>query len=149
MSVAVLDTNVLFARASERDDHHDTATDIITGIDHGGLPDALVTNYIMAEVLNLTREKLGPEAGNDMLDRLIEASHFDILHAPETDFISAQAIYQKYPKLSFVDATIVARMQHAEIEYLYSFDDDFDAVDDITRLDTPDNPFRSSVDWRN
>jgi len=33
-------------------------------------------------------------------------------------------------------------MQREEIEYLYSFnDDDFGTLDDITRLETADNPF--------
>ena len=32
-------------------------------------------------------------------------------------------------------------MERVNIEYLYSFDDDFDVIDSITRLKTPDNPF--------
>jgi predicted nucleic acid-binding protein len=39
------------------------------------------------------------------------------------------------------DAVIVATMQRDEIEYLYSFDDGFDGVPELTRLTTPDNPF--------
>jgi len=34
-------------------------------------------------------------------------------------------------------------MERAGIEYLYSVDDDFDALEGITRLETPDTPF----DW--
>ncbi len=33
-------------------------------------------------------------------------------------------------------------MQREGIEYRYSFDDDFDAVEGVTRLETPENPFR-------
>jgi len=33
-------------------------------------------------------------------------------------------------------------MDRKDIEYLYSFDDDFDALSGITRLETPDNPFK-------
>jgi hypothetical protein len=32
-------------------------------------------------------------------------------------------------------------MRRVGIEYIYSFDDDFDRFDDVTRLTTPDNPF--------
>jgi len=35
----------------------------------------------------------------------------------------------------------VAFMQSEGIEYIYSFDDDFDAVDGVTRLNTATNPF--------
>ena len=32
-------------------------------------------------------------------------------------------------------------MQREGIKYLYSFDDDFDAIDGVSRLETPNNPF--------
>lgn len=141
MAVAPLDTNVLFASASARDEYHDPAMEMVRGIDHGDLPKAVVTNYVVAETLNLTREKLGSEAANGMLDRLIEGSNFEVMHAPQSDFNAAQAIFRRYPELSFVDSTIAAYMQREGIEFLYSFDDGFDAVEDLTRLNTADNPF--------
>jgi len=141
MVVVLLDTNVLFASASARDEYHEQSREIIGGIDYGTLPEAIVTNYVVAETLNLTGEKLGADAASGILDRLIEGSHFEIEHAPKADFNAAQAIFRQYDELSFVDASIVAYMDRADIEYLYSFDDDFDAVDALTRLDTPENPF--------
>lgn len=141
MPVALLDTNVLFASASARDDYHDRAQEIVRGIDHGELPDAVVTNYVLTETLNLTGEKLGPGAANEMLDRFIEGTHFEIDHAPKADFNAAQALFRRYEELSFVDSTIAAYMQRKDINYLYSFDDDFDALDGVTRMDTADNPF--------
>ncbi|MWG32970.1 PIN domain-containing protein [Halomarina oriensis] len=140
--VALLDTNVLFAAASARDQYHDQARAIVGAVDHGELPTGVVTNYIVAEALNLTREKLGSEAANGLLDRLIEGAHFDVAHAPHTDFNAAQGLFRRYPALSFVDATIAAFMQREGIEYLYSFDDDFDAVEGVARMATADNPYR-------
>ncbi|MDL0134747.1 type II toxin-antitoxin system VapC family toxin [Halobacterium salinarum] len=141
MAVALLDTNVLFASASARDEYHEPAREIVRGIDHGDLPDAIVTNYVVAETLNLARERLGPGPANELLDRLIAGAHFEIVHAPQADFNAAQAIFRRYPDLSFVDASIVAYMNRDDIDYLYSFDDGFDGVDGLTRLDTADNPF--------
>jgi len=141
MAVALLDTNVLFASASARDEYHDRAREIVRGIDHGELPDVLITNYVVAETLNLSREKLGAGPANQMLDRLIEGAHFEIVHAPKADFNAAQALFRRYNELSFVDATLVAYLEREDIEYLYSFDDDFDAINGLTRLDTSDNPF--------
>lgn len=123
MTAALLDTNVLFASASARDEYHDRAVEIIRGIDHGDLPEAIVAN--------------------GLLDRLITGAHFDIVHAPQSDFNAAQPIFRQYPELSFVDATIAAYIDRKGIESLYSFDDDFDAVDDIVRLATATNPYRS------
>jgi predicted nucleic acid-binding protein len=141
MAVALLDTNVLFASASSRDEYHDRAREIVRGIDHGDLPEAIVTNYVVAETLNLSGEKLGADAANQMLDRLIEGTHFEIVHAPKADFNAAQALFRRYGELSFVDSTIAAYMDREDVEYLYSFDDDFDAVTNLTRLGTADNPF--------
>lgn len=141
MAVAFLDTNVLFASASARDNYHDRSREIVRGIDHGGLPDAIVSNYVVAETLNLTDKKLDPDAANGILDRLIEGAHFEIDHAPKADFNAAQAIFRQYDELSFVDATIVAYMEREGIQYLFSFDDDFDVIEGITRLETPNDPF--------
>jgi len=142
MSVALLDTNVLFASASARDDYHERAQEIVRGIDHGDLPDVMVTNYVVAETLNLTGEKLGPDAANEMLDRLSKGAHFEIDHAPKADFNASQGLFRRYGEISFVDSTIAAYMEREGIEYLYSFDDDLDALDGVTRLDTADNPFK-------
>jgi predicted nucleic acid-binding protein len=141
MAVALLDTNVLFASASSRDEYHDRAREIVRGIDHGDLPEAIVTNYVVAETLNLSGEKLVADAANQMLDRLIEGTHFEIVHAPKADFNAAQALFRRYGELSFVDSTIAAYMDREDVEYLYSFDDDFDAVTNLTRLGTADSPF--------
>ena len=141
MAVALLDTNVLLASASSRDEYHDRAREIVRGIDHGDLPEAIVTNYVVAETLNLSGEKLVADAANQMLDRLIEGTHFEIVHAPKADFNAAQALFRRYGELSFVDSTIAAYMDREDVEYLYSFDDDFDAVTNLTRLGTADSPF--------
>lgn len=141
MTVALLDTNVLFASASARDKYHDPARQIIRGIDHDELPEALVTNYVVAEVLNLAGERLDQDAATQLLDRLLEGAHFEIVHAPQTDFHAGKALFRQHSDLSFVDSIIAAYMEREGIEYLYSFDDDFDAVENLSRLASPDNPF--------
>lgn len=141
MPVALLDTNVLFASGSARDEYHGTAREIVQAVDHGTLPGGIVTNYVLAETLNLIRERLGPDTATGMLDRLIEGAHFDISHAPRTDFNAGQALFRRYDALSFVDATIAAYMQREGIEYLYSFDDGFDGVEGVMRLETASNPY--------
>ena len=50
-------------------------------------------------------------------------------------------LFETYEGLAFGDATVVAYMERENIEYLYSFDDDFDTIDAISRLETADNPF--------
>jgi hypothetical protein len=40
-----------------------------------------------------------------------------------------------------VDACLVAHVDTADLGYLYALDDDLDGVDEVTRLDTPSNPY--------
>ena len=61
---------------------HERGQHILRGIDHGDLPNVIVTNYVAAEVLNSTREKLGAGTANGMLDRLVGGIHFGVEHAP-------------------------------------------------------------------
>lgn len=139
MTIAV-DTSVLFAHRSARDEYHEQAREIITGVDHGRLPTLAITDHVLAETLNLIANKGSHDAAAKTMDLLIEGSHFELHHTPKIEFSSTQTLFRQYSHLSFVDASIVAFMQRNGIEYIYSFDDDFDTVDGITRLNTAVDP---------
>jgi predicted nucleic acid-binding protein len=141
MAVAFLDSNVLIAFASQRDANHGPATEIVRGIDAEDLPTARVTNYVLAEVLNFFHERRGHEVAVELHERLKRGSSFDLLHATKADYHRADDLFTTYDTLSFVDATIIATMERQDVSYVYGFDDDLDAVDGITRLDTATNPF--------
>ncbi|TKX73473.1 PIN domain-containing protein [Halorubrum sp. GN11_10-6_MGM] len=142
MAVTIVDTGVLIGLADVDDDHHDTAMEIVRGMDHGDLPTGQVTNYIVLETLNWIHSRKRHEKAIETYERLNQSAGFEVLHAAQKDFSSALDLFETYDGLSFGDATIAAYIQRKDIEYLYSFDDDFDALDGITRLETPDNPFK-------
>lgn len=73
---------------------------------------------------------------------MIEAAHFEIQYTRQSDFTAGQALFRRYPNLSFVDATLAALMQRNDIDYRYSVDDDFESLDPVTRLATAENPVR-------
>ena len=141
---ALLDTNVLFAAASARDRYHDRASAIVSGIDGSELPPALITDYVVAETMNLTRERLGSGVATDLLDRLTEGAQFEVVHTAQADFTAAKALFRTYSELSFVDATLAAYADRQGVDICYSFDDDLDVVSELTRLDTATDP-RSGV----
>ena len=141
MAITIVDTGVLIGLADVDDDHHDTAMEIVRGMDHGDLPTGQVTNYIVLETLNWIHSRKRHEKAIETYERLNQSAGFEVLHAAQKDFSSALNLFETYDGLSFGDATIAAYMQREGIEYLYSFDDDFDSLDGITRLETPDNPF--------
>jgi predicted nucleic acid-binding protein len=140
-TAAAVDTSVLVGRADADDQHHEAATAIVDGIDHGRLPDGRITNYVVLETLNWIHGRRHHEAATALYAALNESSGFEIHHAPRKDYDRAVELFETYDGLAFGDATIVAYLQREGIEYLYSFDDDFDAVEGVTRLSTPDDPF--------
>ena len=142
MAVTVVDTGVLIGLVDTDDDHHDTAVEIVRGMDHGELPTGQITNYVVLETLNWIHSRKRHEKAVETYERLNQSAGFEVLHAAQKDFSNALDLFETYDRLSFGDATIAAYMQRADIEYLYSFDDDFDALAGITRLETPDNPFK-------
>ena len=100
-----------------------------------------MTNYVALETLNWIHSRKRHEMAVETYERLNQSAGFELLHAAQKDFAEAVNLFQTYAGLSFGDATTVAYMQREEIEYLYSFDDDFDTIRGLSRLETPANPF--------
>lgn len=141
MAVALVDTGILIGMADSDDQHHDEAMKIVHGIDTNDLPKVRLTNYIVLETLNWIHSRKRHDTAVELYSRLNQSAGFEIVQAAQKDFLTAVELFQTYEGLAFGDATIVAYMRREGIEYLYSFDDDFDVVDGLTRLETADNPF--------
>jgi len=134
MPVAV-DTNVLVGSALKRDQYNRKATEILRRLDTNDTPVTHVNNYVVAETMNLVGERAGKETAIEIYDSLVESAGFERMKITEGDFSRGEALFRKYDRLTFVDSITVAYMRREGIEYLYSFDDDFDGIDGVTRLD--------------
>lgn len=142
MAVALLDSNILIAFVSSRDEDHDTAREILTTMDQEELPTGRLTNYVVSEALGYLNEKHGHEVATDLYSRLKSGSGFEVVHCTRADFTTAESIFDRQRQLSFADATVVSYARRTGVEYLYSFDDGFDRADDVTRLNNATNPYR-------
>lgn len=141
MARALLDTTVLIAFADTDDAGHDVGEAIVRGVDVGDLPTGVVPNDALLETLNFVHARKGQAMATDLLDRLIEGAHFTLPYNPKENYGVGRSLFRRYEGLSFGDAMLVAYMQSEDLEYIYSFDGDFDAVPGVTRLASPDNPF--------
>jgi hypothetical protein len=141
MPRALIDTTVLFTAAYRRDGSHDAALPVLQGIDNGTLPEAVVLDYVLAETLNGLTTHAGHDAAVDLLDRIEENARFHIDSLTTDALATGKSLFRQHEPLSFVDACIVAYMQTEGLGYLYAFDDDFDAVEDVYRLETATNPY--------
>lgn len=141
MATALIDSNALIGSRLATDQHHDTAHDILTGVDTGELPSGRIPDDVLSEVLNYLHTKVGNTVAVETLDAIQASVDLEVDGTTKTDFDAGRSLFRQYEGLSFTDAVIVAYMRRTGIDYLYSFDDDFDAVEEITRLDVAKNPF--------
>jgi len=111
-------------------------------VDTADLPEVVVLDYALAETLNGLTTHAGHAAAVDFLDRIEENARIHVDTLSMDAFATAKSLFRQYERFSFVDACIVAYMQTEGLGYLYAFDDDFDAADDVYRLDTATNPYR-------
>lgn len=141
MASVLLDATVVIAFADTDDEDHGLGAEIVQAVDRGDLPTGVVTNEALLEILNFVHDRKGQAKAVDLLDRLVEGAHFQLPYNPKEHYGVGRSLFRRYDGLSFGDAMQVAYLQREGLEYLYSFDGDFDAVDGITRLATAENPF--------
>jgi predicted nucleic acid-binding protein len=141
MARAVVDATVVIAFADPDDEDHEPGEEIVRGIDRGTLVTGVVVHEALLEVLNFVNERLRPAKATTLLDSLEESAHYRLPYGPKGNVGRGRALFRRYPGLSFGDAMQVAFMESTGIEYVYSFDDDFDAVEGITRLESAENPY--------
>ena len=141
MTRALLDATVVIAAADDDDGDHDTGFQILRGVDNGDLPRGIIVSDAVQESLNYIHERAGHAMAVDLLDRFVQGARFEIPYNPRKNYGTARSLFRADGQLNFGDAMQVAFMRSADIEYIYSFDDDFDGVDGIERLNAAVNPY--------
>lgn len=136
MKPTVIDSVVLIGAFYRNDQWHAKATPIIRFVEDNECP-VIITDFILAEVLNFLHQKAGHDAAIETLEALESSENITIVRITDSQFSSGKALFAKYPRLSLVDALTVACMNDLGITEIYSFDSDFDGIAGITRLDHP------------
>jgi Predicted nucleic acid-binding protein, contains PIN domain len=142
MPRALIDTTVLYAGAYSRDAAHEAGLAILRGIDGSDLPEVVILDHVLAETLNGLTTHAGHDAAVDFLDRIEENTRFHIESLTADERATAKAQFRQYEAFSFVDACLSAYLHSEALDYLYAFDDDFDAAAHISRLETATNPYQ-------
>lgn len=136
MRSVLIDSVVLIGAFYRNDQWHAKATPIIRHIDEGTSP-AVITDFILAEVINFLHQKAGHNAAVETLEILESSEMISLVRITDSQFSAGKALFTKYQRLSLVDALTVATMKDLSIGEIYSFDSDFDGIAGITRLDLP------------
>lgn len=128
-----IDTVTLVAGFFADEKHHSDAEKIILAIAENKVKNVVFSDYVLDELLTLSRAKKGAEASNKILEEIIN-SEIKMLKIEPRHLSLAIEIFKSYGKLSFTDCTTVALMMDKSIREIYSFDSGFDSVAKIIRL---------------
>lgn len=139
---ALVDTTVLYAAGNRSERRHEIGRRIVHDADHGILPRLGVTDVVLVETLNGLQRDVGHRVAVEMLNRLEQGAHFLLTRESKTVRDTGREIFRAYDQLSLADAIQVALARSNDIRYIYSFDSGFDSVDELTRLASPENPFK-------
>lgn len=135
-----MDTGVLVGATLTRDQHHEAARPIVRAADSEDIAPLLITDFILSETLNFLVQKASSLIARDALTRLESSPGFIFERVPDTSYDRGRdQVFRRYDGLSFVDCLTVAWMEDHDVETIYTFDDDFDKVEDIVRRTTVGN----------
>ena len=127
-----IDTGIFVAYVNKRDTNHERATEILEDVMRGKYGRAYTSDYVFDEAVTFALLKtkdvrkalnVGRLILGDDLPRFLE-----ILFVDKVTFNKAWKYFQKYKKLSFTDCTSIALIEEYEIDYIASFDSDFDGI---------------------
>ena len=132
---------LLYGAFQRRDQFHDEALAIVKGADARDLPVCVVLDFVLAETMNALTQEIAHEETTEALSKLRQSSGFDVRRTANGVWTVGLGVYEQYSHLSLVDAMLVAYARETDTPYLYSFDDGFDSVDGVQRLNTATNPY--------
>jgi len=141
MATAVIDSNVLIAARVASDEYHAIGRRIATGIRDGDLPVGFVPHDVLTEVLNYVHSQASQRTALETLYGIVTSDRLELVETTDHDFREARPLFERYDSLSFTDAVLAAYARHENVPYVYSFDDNFDAIAWMTRLNSDVNPF--------
>jgi hypothetical protein len=141
MQAAVVDATPLIAGTYKPDHYYPEGNELLREFDRRNLPKGIVLTPILKETLDFLLERKSSSAAIGVLDRLQESSGFEIVDTSQRDFEEGKRLFRRFEKLGLADTMVVAYARRTETEYVYSFDDDYDRPNDVTRLNSAVNPY--------
>ena len=130
-----IDTTVWVAAIDRQDVLHNDGKGIVDAIANWKLPLAVITDYILDEVMTILKKRnIPPEIILKAVTAILESPRIKTIFVDDHLFMKGLTIFSKYNKLSFTDAITLAVMQKYKIKVIYSHDSDFD-LSKITRYE--------------
>ena len=132
-----IDTGVFVGYINNKDEHHDVAVNLLEDIMRNRYRAPFTSDYIFDEAVTValyrTRDsRKAIDVGELIIGNKEKgiAQFVNILPVSKIVFNEAWKIFLKYTKkmLSFTDCTSIALIKEREMDYIASFDEDFNGI---------------------
>ena len=134
-----IDTGVFYAHHDADAERHETAVDLIDAILDGRHGQPYTSDYVLDEVVTLTRARTGSVADADTIaNRICGTDPYpeivELIYTTQQYVSSSLHTFRQYDdhNLSFTDGMSIALCDRRDIDSIASFDSDFDGI--IERL---------------
>ncbi len=132
---AVIDSNVFIAAWHTRDQYNEKSIEILRKIATGEIHDVFITNYVVVEIVNFLMRKASFSAAQEAFDYLTNTNRIHVIYIDRLFSARITEIFTQYKVLTLTDCSLVAIAQQENIKSLYSFDEGFDRVKFVQRLE--------------
>jgi len=126
----LIDASVFCAYANIDDVHHKKALKILEDIISEKYGKSIASDYVFDETVTVTLRKTNKKTAVNIGNFIIN-SEVLLIRIDYKVFQSAWEIFDGTKELSFTDCANVALMQMFGVEYIATFDRDFEEIEDI------------------
>jgi predicted nucleic acid-binding protein len=134
-SKAIIDSNVFIASWHKRDQYNDASVAILKKLVSGEIHDVYITNYVVMEVVNFLMRKASFAVAKEAFGYLTKTDRIHVVYVDKLFSLSVAHVFSTYGVLTLTDCSLVVLAEREGIKTLYSFDEGFDRVKNVQRLE--------------
>lgn len=127
-----VDSSAVVAHFYSRDRHRDAASTFFRGVRDGDLRarPLYTSEYVVDEAATTLLSRAGHERAAQAVGFLRDSSQIHVLHVDHATYDAACARFAEYDDqaMSFTDHVVGIQARERDVEYVLSFDQDFEAL---------------------
>lgn len=127
----LIDTSFLVAYYDVRDKNHSRAVELLKELETKKFGSLYLSDYIFDETITIIKKYKGKEIAKEKGTAIVNS--LQMLNVDINVFKIAWELCKKIDALSFTDCTSLIVMKHYAIEYMATFDSDFNGLTTVLK----------------
>lgn len=132
---AVVDSGIFIGAKHKFDQWHSKSASVLNAFAECEIEELCITNYVLLETVNFLLRKANYAIAMEAYNYLQNTDRIKIIYVDSTKSILIRKLFEKYKELSLTDCSLVSVAEDLKIRHLFSFDNLFDRVKSIERLE--------------